>query len=694
MFDTSDSSTQKAILELFELRQNSKPVILWIGAGASCWAGCPTWNELAERMHSRFLKLESAYDSTSGLEALTTQALPTIFSLCKDVNKGRYLDMLSTELRVRDVTPVYARFISLLQQIDSLAILTTNIDESLEANLGAVQSFQRSNIEFANRALTARTPFVLKLHGTASAIENSVWTDEDYACIAADASFIEKLKQMLASATVVFIGYSLRDEYILNILRQNHSLATLLGDGPHFLISSSARVSDLPSQVKVIQYLKSSHSDHRSALAAIDLLRTVPKEISEMEIPEAVRPTSAIYLPDYFSFGTWTTSQTATFSDFDGKIVGRATVGTGFVQNELPSVITTSLHDLLVGLLCFDRIYFPINGSGKLYSDLGPNIFWQLIESDVFRFVWHTSDLAVVFSGVDSVKDGSIAHVGPRSKQNSSEDRTLAEVLFLQLPSEFVTEEKRQKLLDRFERITIKLDNSVLGGHPVLVQGSLLSPRLRASLGFSDAILPTKIPEWYVFSTLRVASVVRDAEVSRSLGAAAVKMPFGSDALANATFGLLPTKQTVSDHAGYVIGGRFRTDLGQLVVGRPDLWKKVIIFRETGTGEEFRKEVFNHLETNEGAEFVAAVNGALRSTIAIDLLERARETFATLHLSANCMPVISSQGDQADPFKLWRKRSSEILRTYCNAHNLKPYDVCPCGSGDKLKFCCGILFSQ
>ena len=232
----------------------------------------------------------------------------------------------------------------------------------------------------------------------------------------------------------------------------------------------------------------------------------------------------------------------------------------------------------------------------------------------------------------------------------------------------------------------------MLSDHPVLAQGALLSPRLRAGLGISDAILPTRIPEWYVFSALRVATVVQDAEISRFLGAAAAKMPFGSDALANATFGLVSTKHSVSDHAGYVVAGRLRTDLGQIVIRQPDLLQKVIAFRDTATGQEFRREIFDLLETNEGSEFIAAVNGALRNTISIDLLERSRDAFSSLHLSKNCTPVISNQGGQADPFKTWRARSSEVLRSHCNSHNIKPYDACPCGSGDKLKFCCGILF--
>lgn len=67
MYDSTDSSTQKALLELRDIYTRGRPVILWIGAGASRWAEYPTWNELAEKLHSQFVKFESTYDSASGI---------------------------------------------------------------------------------------------------------------------------------------------------------------------------------------------------------------------------------------------------------------------------------------------------------------------------------------------------------------------------------------------------------------------------------------------------------------------------------------------------------------------------------------------------------------------------------------------------------------------------------------------------
>lgn len=429
-------------------------------------------------------------------------------------------------------------------------------------------------------------------------------------------------------------------------------------------------------------------------MAALDLLRTrtdttKPKRDESITSEQKI---SAIYIPDYLTCGTWTTSQSFSFADERGNPVGRATIGNGFIQQELPNFFSTALHDLLVGLLCFDRIYFPLHGLGKLYSDLGSASFWNLVNSDVFRFVWKTSDLAIVFGGSDSVSDGAISCLTVRSPNNPNSDRGLPEVLAAQLPAESATEDGGAKLLAKFEKITIKFDDSILANHPVLAQDALLFPRLRTAIGLSDGILPSRIPDWFVFPALRVAMVVQDAEICRLLGASAAKMPFGSDSLANTAYGITSTNHSASDFANYVVAGRFRADLGAMVIKQPELLQKILRFRDTSEGSKFREEIFNLLRTNEGGEFVASVNSMLKSAVPVDVLERARDHFVNVSFSPEHVSVMSGAMQEADLFLPWRKRSAEMLRAVCAVKKIGSYDFCPCGSGDKLKFCCGTLF--
>jgi hypothetical protein len=692
MFSSSEGETLAALFDLRDVSASGRPVVLWIGAGASRWAGYPTWSELAELLHREFLKLEPSYDRRAGAKALAEDALPLVFSLCKAVNCGRYFDLLSTALIARHVTPVYARMLHLLKGITPLQIITTNVDVSLETNLGFVPSYSRSNIEFVQKAISSRSPFIYKLHGSSGEIDSSVWTDQDYHEIAQDSVFLGNLGQILNTASIIFLGYSLRDQYILDLLKKNSGNSPLLGGGPHFLVTSDQSSCSAPESVRTIKYLTSNFADHRGALAALSLLNTKNAEVPEACARAEVSRTSAIYLPDYFTVGNWQTSQTVTFSDSTGNDYGRASIGSGFVQDELPRMQSTALHDLVVALLCFDKIYFPIYGIGKLYIDLGSDLFWTLLETKAFRFVWKTSDLTVIFEGVKNVQDGSLGNVTTQSESNPGVHRTLAEILAKQLPNVFQAGDDANALVSSIEALTIKFDDTVLASHPALAQGALLSPQLRRSIGLSDAILPSNIPDWYVFPVLRVAMVVQDAEICRLLGVSAAKMPFGSDALANVAYGIVPTRHSASDYAGYVVAGRFNADLGAIVVKNPTLFRRVLEFRELNSGVQFRKEILDLLHSDQGGEFVASVNARLREAVPPEVLERMREHFVDAIFSPQCVPLLTRAVPDSDPFLLWRRRSAKLLRSVCDLRRLTPYDACPCGSGDKLRFCCGLLF--
>jgi hypothetical protein len=581
--------------------------------------------------------------------------------------------------------------IELMRRIKPLRVITTNIDMCLESNVPEVSSFSRTNIEFAKKALPVGEGFILKLHGSASQMESTVWTEEDYAEVAQDHQFLTNLSQLLSQASIVFIGYSLRDKYIIDLLEKNQACAALLGDGPHFVITSETDPCQGPSNVRIIKYLTSNFADHRTALAVLDLLRfSTPPPQAPVPPVDAGR-LSAIYLPDYLTFGTWTTSQIIEFSDLSDNPAGRAIIGSGFVQEEMPRSLNSGLHDLIVGLMCFDRIYFPLIGVGKLYEDISKNYFLELINSDVFRFVWKASELVVIFDGEKNFTGGALSQISLSSGSDREAPAKLGEVLDRVMPGAWANEAIKDKISTAIERATIKFDESILGGYPKLAEGALLAPRLRKNLGLSDSFLSSNIPEWLVFPVLRVAMVVQDAEISRHLGASAAKIPFGSDALANATYGVSVNKHSASDYAAYAVSGRFKADLGKLAVRNPELLGKILEFRYSAIGESFRHEVRDLLDANEGSEFVSAINGRLRETISFEILDQVRDYFVDVSCATDRPSILSASSQGDDPFAPWRRRSGKMLEERCRSLGISQYSICPCGSGDKLKFCCGLL---
>ena len=87
MLDGNDQQTFYSIRELYDLvKLDKKPVLFWIGAGASSWCGYPRWEELSEIIGRRFKKYEKGYnDKQELLKELTLEGkYPDFFQECKN----------------------------------------------------------------------------------------------------------------------------------------------------------------------------------------------------------------------------------------------------------------------------------------------------------------------------------------------------------------------------------------------------------------------------------------------------------------------------------------------------------------------------------------------------------------------------------------------------------------------------------
>jgi hypothetical protein len=139
----------------------------------------------------------------------------------------------------RTPTPVYGRFLGIVKALTPLQIVTTNVDEMLERNLPAAVTVQSSDLDRCLDLLPAGTSFVAKLHGSVSSVESTVFTTADYQRLLDAPTCLSTLQLLFAQATVVFVGYSLRDKYALDLFEANCGARPLFGDGPHFLVQSS-----------------------------------------------------------------------------------------------------------------------------------------------------------------------------------------------------------------------------------------------------------------------------------------------------------------------------------------------------------------------------------------------------------------------------------------------------------------------
>src|ERR1700687_3113130 len=89
-----DGNEKQNFYSLMRLRdvvvEGAKPLVFWVGAGASRWCGYPSWDQLAAQLHSKFSRSFVHYEKSIGAELIAKGDLPAVFSNCRKVNTALY----------------------------------------------------------------------------------------------------------------------------------------------------------------------------------------------------------------------------------------------------------------------------------------------------------------------------------------------------------------------------------------------------------------------------------------------------------------------------------------------------------------------------------------------------------------------------------------------------------------------------
>jgi len=573
-----------------------------------------------------------------------------------------------------------------------LHILTTNIDEALDKGLKCI-TIQRSDIERLPDLVNARTSFLCKLHGTISSVETTVFTEDEYAALLGTKPYLKTIEQLFSTACVIFIGYGLRDKYVLDQLTKANDEQPLFGAGPHFAATIEAN-PELPATVQRIKYLEDVRRDHRGALQVLDIVQRAHSV--ELRQPEVLRTEnsqeslpSKYFIAHFLPPGVWPSSQQVAAVGSGREI--DVTVGAGFIGSELPSNASTALHDLVVGLICFDLVYLPFSDLTKVHDLLSSGWFWILVNSGVVRFVQTPREPAIIFPDRSTVDGGDLGMVGRLGADGNT--LTLADEIRKSLNPAKGKEKEAEALFEKLSTFVVPLSEAQIADLPEMVRGGLLHPAVQDVLGISEAFLPTKIPRWNVFPALRLANLMFVGQVCQILNIPAVRVGFGGETLARASFSVPSAQDSAEEAANYVLGARFNTDLGEMVFQNPEVLNAILQFRDTQEGISLRDRIRRLLAVNEGSEFIASVNAGLTRNIPGKLLDKARDQLAGLLVPrgvarAPVGAVWNNVQNSDSSLSLWRQRSLSMLRQHCKTREIGPYDPCPCGSGESLRFCC------
>jgi hypothetical protein len=120
----------------------------------------------------------------------------------------------------------------------------------------------------------------------------------------------------------------------------------------------------------------------------------------------------------------------------------------------------------------------------------------------------------------------------------------------------------------------------------------------------------------------------------------------------------------------------------------PRLWLSATVARA-----QICDHALKYLEANHGAEIVTSIDAGLRQALPNSLLTEARHRMSALLLATpsrlNVTPGIWSDASRLwNGPAAWRLKSRTLLESYLRQRRLGPYDLCPCGSYEKVKFCC------
>lgn len=693
MLDGSQTTYNSIQLLCDSVKENKKPLLFWIGAGASAWCNYPLWSELADIFHSGFLKYENSYDKKEALCLLESKCYQDYFEICRTTNKQRYLRTLADCFKPKLLTPVYKRLIDDLNSIRPLHIVTTNIDELLENNLPDIITLQRTDLERCIDLINAKESFICKLHGSVSSIESAIFSKRDYSKLGEDKKIFTLLKHILNETMVVFIGYGLSEDYVLNILSNSDDLKSLFGDGPHFAILPDRKV--LPNSVKIIQYFPEPHTDHRSAIQIVDEIKSVyPKDhknsISEYESIKSKKIMSAHLISDFLLPGTWESSVNIEFTG-DDRLTRRAFIGHGIDKSEMPLTESTAMHDLIVGLICFDVVYVPLTALSRTHILLGSEYFWELVKNDCLKFIEWEDLQSVIYPSKSAITGGtlgSMTHLHPDRSEITIQEKIRRHLV--PIPSKEKEAENNFKVLETKIEFITKLKEPDI---PALTRGLLQRPSIRSIMGMSGGTSSISLPYWMTFPVLRLANVIKIGCACQLLGIASTKLEFGFAALAGPAFAVAAGESFADDMASYVITGNFDTNLGSYAKRDPSIFNAIAKFRDSQEAVNFRKEILNQLSLCRGGDFVSSVNACLKSVIPLRILQTAHDKFSGLITANNSASMLTralwNNANYADKaVELWRKRSGRELKDYCRKNHVNHYDLCPCGSGEKLRFCC------
>lgn len=237
---------------------------LWIGSGVSIASGLPSATEIAESLGQQLHDKRGVGESLSEVsDAFVSQ---------RGGSKADLMMTMRKLLHNNDINLETHRLITMIPQITE--IVTTNYDDLIErayADLPHNVVSTDRELAIADRSI----PTIYKIHGDLRNPDGIILTRSDYEKWYSQENdpLWLKVKTMLLQGSVIFLGYSMRDENIRDVFR---FINDKMGDfaRQHYVVAPNWTESDIESLPSKLVYLDATAKDF-----LVDLKRSIEEHL-------------------------------------------------------------------------------------------------------------------------------------------------------------------------------------------------------------------------------------------------------------------------------------------------------------------------------------------------------------------------------------------------------------------------------
>lgn len=221
--------------------------VIWCGAGLSVSSGLPTWPLLILRMVQACAENGLSKSELEELNELQDSGyLDDVADFCRSfLGEPEYRELLRRVFEPGNLSSVLCQK---LLEIPFSAILTTNYDKLIEHAVAHRNSkippvLTNRDAPTLWRRLARKEFFILKVHGDIEQPETIVLSSKDYTDhVFGNLHFIAFLQHLLTAKSVLFIGTSFTEPYVLRLLEETRFLTAGIGLQHFALLPDAGRI--------------------------------------------------------------------------------------------------------------------------------------------------------------------------------------------------------------------------------------------------------------------------------------------------------------------------------------------------------------------------------------------------------------------------------------------------------------------